>query len=46
LKGGIELGRAFASVGYRYERLRIDDVEDLSTDLKIKGVFGEIGVRF
>ena len=46
LKGGIELGRAFASVGYRYERLRIDDVEDLSTDLKIKGIFGEVGIRF
>jgi outer membrane protein len=46
LKAGVKLGRAFASVGYRYERLRIDDIEDLSTDLKIEGIFGEIGVRF
>jgi outer membrane protein len=46
LKGGVEYRRVFANVGYRYERLKIDDVEDLSTDLKIKGIFGEIGVRF
>ena len=46
LKGGVEYGRLFANVGYRYERLKIDDVEDLSTDLKIKGIFGEVGVRF
>ena len=46
LKGGVEYGRIFIDVGYRYERLRIDDVEDLSTDLKIKGIFGELGVRF
>ena len=46
LKGGLEYGRVFADIGYRYERLKIEDVEDLSTDLKIKGAFGEIGFRF
>ncbi len=46
LKGGVEYGNFFAHVGYRYERLKIDDIDDFSSDLKIKGVFGEIGVRF
>jgi len=46
LKGGVKYGRVFASVGYKYERLKIDDIENLSTDLKIKGIFGEVGVRF
>ena len=46
LKGGVGYGRLFANIGFRYERLKIDDVEDLSTDLKIKGIFGEAGVRF
>jgi outer membrane protein len=46
LKSGVEYGRIFANIGYRYERLKIDDVEDLSTDLEIKGLFGEVGLRF
>jgi len=46
LKGGVKYGKVFANVGYRYERLKIDDIEDLFTDLKIKGIFGEVGVRF
>ena len=46
LKNGVEYRRVFANIGYRYERLKIDDVENLSTDLKVKGIFGEVGVKF
>jgi len=32
-------------VGYRYERLKIDE-QDVETDLKVKGLYGLVGVRF
>jgi len=43
---GLEKGRFFVNAGYRYQRLKIDDVEDFSSDLKIKGFFGEVGIKF
>lgn len=46
IKGGVEVGRVFANVGYRFERLKIDDVDDFSTDVRLKGVYGEVGIRF
>ncbi|SMO38181.1 outer membrane protein [Balnearium lithotrophicum] len=36
----------FLGVGYRYQRLKIDDISDVSSDLKVKGVFAEAGIRF
>ncbi|GAB6076926.1 TIGR04219 family outer membrane beta-barrel protein [Desulfurobacterium crinifex] len=36
----------FVGAGYRYQRLKIDDISDLSTDIKIKGMFVEAGFRF
>ncbi|WP_163328909.1 TIGR04219 family outer membrane beta-barrel protein [Desulfurobacterium thermolithotrophum] len=36
----------FVGLGYRYQRLKIDNIEDLSTDIKIKGVFAEAGFEF
>ncbi len=36
----------FVGVGYRYERLKIDDIEDVYSDLKLKGLFFEGGARF
>ena len=38
--------RAFAGIGYRYQRLKINDISDVSADLKVKGFFAEVGVRF
>jgi len=32
-------------VGYRYEKLKIDE-EGVKTDLKVKGLYGLVGVRF
>jgi outer membrane protein len=36
----------FVGAGYRYQRLKIDDISDLSTDIKVKGMFVEAGFRF
>jgi len=40
------LNRLFVGVGYRYQRLKIDDVSDVSSDLKVKGAFFEAGLTF
>jgi hypothetical protein len=37
--------KPFVEVGYRYEKLKIDE-QDVKTDLKIKGLYGLVGVRF
>jgi len=37
--------KPFVEVGYRYEKLKIDE-ESVKTDLKIKGLYGLVGVRF
>jgi outer membrane protein len=37
--------KPFVEVGYRYERLKIDE-QDVKTDWKTKGVYGMVGVRF
>jgi hypothetical protein len=39
-------GNLFIGVGYRYQRLKIDDVDDLSADIKVKGGFFEAGFLF
>ncbi|TCK06535.1 TIGR04219 family outer membrane beta-barrel protein [Phorcysia thermohydrogeniphila] len=36
----------FIGTGYRYQRLKIDDISDVSSDLKIKGFFAEAGFLF
>jgi outer membrane protein len=36
----------FGGIGYRYQRLKIDDIIDVSADLRVKGFFAEVGVRF
>ena len=36
----------FLGVGYRYQRLKIDDISDVSADLKVKGAFFEAGFTF
>jgi len=36
----------FVGVGYRYQRLKIDDISDVSSDLKVKGAFFEAGFTF
>ena len=37
--------KPFVEVGYRHEKLKID-VEDVKTDLKVKGLYALVGVRF
>lgn len=36
----------FVGVGYRYQRLKIDDIGGVSSDLKVKGAFAEAGFYF
>ena len=40
------IGKAYVGVGYRYQRLKLDKVKDLYSDIKFKGFFGEVGVSF
>jgi hypothetical protein len=37
--------KPFVEVGYRYEKLKIDE-QDVKIDLKIKGLYALVGVRF
>jgi hypothetical protein len=37
--------KPFVEVGYRYEKLKIDE-EGVKADLKMKGLYGLVGVRF
>jgi outer membrane protein len=37
--------KPFVEVGYRHEKLKIDE-QDVRTDLKVKGYYGLVGVRF
>jgi outer membrane protein len=37
--------KPFVEVGYRHEKLKIDE-QDVKTDLKVKGLYGLVGVRF
>ena len=34
----------FAHAGYRYQRYRVKDISDISSDIKIKGLFGQVGL--
>jgi len=36
----------FVGVGYRYERLKLNDVSDITADIKVKGPFANVGVSF
>jgi len=37
--------KPFIEVGYRYEKLKLDE-KDVKSDLKIKGGYALVGVRF
>jgi len=36
----------FIGTGYRYQKLKIDDIFDISSDLEVKGLFAEAGLLF
>ncbi|MEO2068478.1 MAG: TIGR04219 family outer membrane beta-barrel protein [Desulfurobacteriaceae bacterium] len=36
----------FIGVGYKYQNIKIDDISDIYSDIKIKGPFVEAGLRF
>jgi len=40
------VSRLFVGFGYRYQRLKIDDISDISSDVKVKGAFAEAGFTF
>ena len=40
------VNRLFIGAGYRYQRLKIDDISDISSDIKVKGFFAEAGFLF
>ncbi len=40
------LKNLFVGLGYRYQRLKIDDINDISADIKLKGITLEAGLRF
>ncbi len=40
------IGKAYIGAGYRYQRLKLDDIDSLYSDIKFKGFFGEVGVSF
>ncbi|RUM29061.1 MAG: hypothetical protein DSY42_07225 [Aquifex sp.] len=39
-------GHIFVEGGYRFQRLRLKDVEDITADIKVGGFFGNIGISF
>jgi len=40
------VAKPFISVGYRYEKLKLDDIDDTSADIKIKQPFVSAGILF
>ena len=40
------VGSLYIGAGYRYQRLKLDDIDGLYSDIKFKGLFGEVGVEF
>lgn len=40
------VGHIFVEGGYRYQRLRLKDVADITSDIKIGGFFANVGVSF
>lgn len=45
--GGIPfVGKAYIGAGYRYQQLKLDDIDGLFSDVKFKGFFGEVGFSF
>ncbi len=42
----IGVGKPFVSAGYRYEKLKLDDIDDTSADIKIKQPFISAGFSF
>ncbi len=40
------IGKAYIGAGYRYQRIKLDNVDGLYSDVKFKGLFGEVGVSF
>lgn len=40
------IGNLYIGAGYRYQQLKLDDIDGLYSDIKFKGFFGEVGVSF
>jgi len=40
------IGKFYIGGGYRYQKLKIDNVSNIYADIKFKGLFGEVGVEF
>ncbi|RMA97216.1 TIGR04219 family outer membrane beta-barrel protein [Hydrogenothermus marinus] len=40
------IGKAYVGGGYRYQKIKLDDIDNVYSDLKFKGFFGEVGVEF
>ncbi len=40
------VGSFFIGVGYRYEELRLENLDDVSSGIKIKGLFANMGLSF
>jgi outer membrane protein len=40
------IGKAYIGGGYRYQKLKLDDVDGLYSDIKFKGLVGEVGFSF
>lgn len=41
-----QVGHIFVEGGYRYQRLRLKDVGDINADIRVGGIFGNIGINF
>lgn len=49
LKGGVSYETSFglgATVGYRYEKLELDDISDVYSDIEISGIYGGLFYHF
>ena len=49
LKGGISYETPFglgATVGYRYEKLELDDLSDVYSDVEISVIYGELYYQY
>ncbi len=40
------LANLFVGLGYKYEKLKIDDIDDTSADIKIKQPYAQVGLLF
>ncbi len=40
------IGHFYLGAGYREEKLKLDDISDIYSDIKVKGLYGVVGVNF